>query len=98
MSIRNICAKARKLIGIAKLARSAMRIPAEPEPQRPTREKTVCLECGSEDVQLAMWVQVNTDEVHDMLNSDYDCARMMGNSWCAECETHTMLGDVEVPS
>jgi hypothetical protein len=57
-------------------------------------EKTimVCAVCGSENVQHAMWVSVNTGDVHD----DFGSWCSGDNSWCEDCEEHTDL--VEKPA
>jgi hypothetical protein len=47
----------------------------------------VCAKCGSDNVQHAMWVNVNTNEVHDIFGSW--CHG--DNSWCEDCEEHTQL-------
>lgn len=53
---------------------------------------TVCAVCGSQAVQHAMWVNVNTDEVNDEFgtwcNGD--------NSWCEDCSDHTELVEREI--
>ena len=47
----------------------------------------VCSVCGSENVQHAMWVSVNTGDVHDEFGSW--CSG--DNSWCEDCDEHTEL-------
>ena len=49
----------------------------------------VCGECGGQNVQHAMWVRVNTDEVVDSFGTwNFD-----GSAWCEDCETHVLLAD-----
>jgi len=52
-----------------------------------TKPVYVCAVCGSENVQHAMWVAVNTGDVNDDFGSW--CAG--DNSWCDDCEEHTGL-------
>ena len=40
-----------------------------------------CQECGSENIQVKMWVNPNTNEV-----VDDECAEEL--CWCEECEAH----------
>lgn len=46
-----------------------------------------CARCKGTNVQHAMWVNPNTDEVFDEFGSW--CAG--DNSWCEDCEAHTDL-------
>lgn len=46
---------------------------------------TVCKRCKSEEVQIAMWVTVNTGEIHD----DFGSHNSLDTTWCAECEKET---------
>lgn len=48
-----------------------------------------CARCGGTNVQHAMWVDVNTDEVHDAFGSWCNG----DNSWCHDCGEHTQLLD-----
>lgn len=46
-----------------------------------------CSECGSNDVEIKMWVNPNTDEIGDECNTsleEEDC-------WCKNCEEHVDL-------
>ena len=52
-------------------------------------EDYVCSVCGSGDVQHAMWVRVNTDEVLDSFGG-WDSS-LYDNSWCEACGEHHRL-------
>jgi len=51
----------------------------------------VCASCGSEDVQHAMWVDMNTNEVHDIFGSW--CHG--DNSFCNGCGENSELVERE---
>ena len=44
--------------------------------------KLVCEECGSDDIQTLMWVNVNTNKIEDSYDTDEE------NNWCNKCESH----------
>ena len=44
--------------------------------------KTVCEECGSDNIETLMWVGVNTNEV-----GDAGCGQTNDN-WCNKCKSH----------
>lgn len=46
--------------------------------------KYVCKQCGSEDIQVRMWVGANDNKVGDWCNEDFD-----NECWCNECEDIT---------
>ena len=56
----------------------------EPAPQK---KPWICAVCGSEDVQHAMWVNVNTKEVFE----DFGTWCSGDNNWCEQCEEHTEI-------
>ena len=58
------------------------------------KTKTVCAVCGSENVQHAMWVNVNTSEVLGEFGTWCDG----DNSWCEDCDEHTELVEREKPA
>ena len=55
---------------------------------------TVCSVCGSENVQHAMWVSVNTGDVND----EFGTWCSGDNSWCEDCGEHTELVEREKPA
>ena len=50
-----------------------------------------CARCGGENVEHAMWVRLNTEEVLDVFGSW--CHG--DNSWCDDCEDHTDISSDE---
>lgn len=62
---------------------------AEAEKAKEPKKKTVyvCEACGSEDVEHAMWVNVNTKEVFE----DFGSWCNGDNSYCNSCDEHTEL-------
>jgi hypothetical protein len=47
----------------------------------------VCSKCGGTNVQLAAWVNPNTEEVFD----DYGSWNHQDTKWCGDCEEHVLL-------
>ena len=50
----------------------------------------VCEECGSNEVQELMWVEVNTDKVIST-----GCGERK-DRWCPKCEEHTEIKYIRV--
>ncbi len=53
-----------------------------------TPPKHYCRACGGTNVQHAVWVRLNTNEVLEAFGSW--CYG--DNSWCEDCETHVQIG------
>lgn len=52
-----------------------------------------CKKCGSAKVQHAMWVELNTERVHDTFGTwNHD-----DNSFCPNCEEHGTIEEVKTP-
>tara|TARA_R110002110_G_scaffold152784_1_gene345726 strand:- start:119 stop:331 length:213 start_codon:yes stop_codon:yes gene_type:complete len=51
------------------------------------REVYMCVECGSEDIQVAMWVNPNTGESDDW----YGSGSSAETQWCHNCEEHCFV-------
>jgi hypothetical protein len=64
--------------------RSGMVAPELPDEK--TKTVMLCHNCGSDNVQTKMWVNVNNDTISDSA-SDND----NGDNWCLDCETHPDL-------
>lgn len=47
----------------------------------------VCAECGSENVQVATWINPNTKEEGD----DFGSWGESGTKWCYDCDKHVLL-------
>ncbi|MBT1308511.1 hypothetical protein JQN09_14980 [Phocaeicola dorei] len=45
-------------------------------------EVYVCCECGSQQVEIQVWADANTDECHSDVDDDSN------GRWCTECESH----------
>jgi hypothetical protein len=48
----------------------------------------VCVECGSEDVQVKRWVNPNTDKPMD--DGIFDL-HYIDDNWCISCDDHVNL-------
>lgn len=48
----------------------------------------VCEDCGCENVQTKMWVEVNTDKVKDGADSQGEDPQ---DNWCPNCGGHCIL-------
>ncbi len=46
-----------------------------------------CSRCGGTNVQIAMWVRTNTEEVLD----DFGSFDETDTKWCEDCEAHVLL-------
>ena len=44
-----------------------------------------CKDCGSENVQIMVWANLNTDEIVE------DVQGIKENVWCGDCEDHVEL-------
>lgn len=45
--------------------------------------KYVCRECGSEDIQVKMWANPNTNEIDELCDDEFpEC-------WCNQCQEIT---------
>ena len=44
--------------------------------------KYVCTDCGNANIQIRMWVNINTNEIIDDVDDKNEC-------WCNQCENHT---------
>lgn len=53
----------------------------------PAPDDAVCAVCGSDDVEHAMWVTLNTDEVGEVFGSWCNG----DNSFCSKCDEHTEI-------
>ena len=49
-------------------------------------KKWICSNCGSDDVEIQAWININTNEVTSIgiTNDEDDC-------WCNKCEDHYNL-------
>jgi hypothetical protein len=47
----------------------------------------ICDKCEGSNVQMQMWVRINTNEVIDDANDELN--------WCEDCEEHVTLTEVE---
>jgi hypothetical protein len=45
----------------------------------------LCKDCGSENIQIMVWTNPNTDEIID------DVQGIKENVWCEDCEDHVEL-------
>lgn len=52
-----------------------------------TKRVYFCHECGSRDVQHAMWVELNTGKTHE----DFGSWCNGDNSWCEVCQAHVHI-------
>ena len=50
-------------------------------------EEYVCQECGSADVEVAMWVNPNTSQTNDW----YGSGSSTETQWCHSCEEHCFV-------
>ena len=56
--------------------------------------RIICSRCGGANVQLAMWVDPNSGDIHDEMHASHADAARNDESWCAVCDEHTVLLDV----
>ncbi len=49
--------------------------------------KLYCTDCGSDEVEVIMWVNPNTYEIGE----DYNCPPEVEDCWCKNCEEHVQL-------
>jgi len=52
--------------------------------------KLVCKVCGSDDMEIRMWVNLKTGETSDCSDGESD------DNWCNKCEDHTPIEFKEV--
>ncbi len=77
--------------GIGPVREKVPRMIIAPEPEKPTQpikddsQIWVCATCGSEDVQHAMWVRLNTNEIRE----EFGTWNEDDSTWCDVCA----LGD-----
>lgn len=54
-----------------------------------TEQIIVCKECGSDDVELRVWLNLKTKETSDCSDGDDE------DTWCNKCEEHTGIKFVD---
>lgn len=50
-------------------------------------EILACTECGGTNVEVAMWVNPNTDEIGE----EFGSGTTADTQWCHDCEDHVLL-------